>query len=197
MNKKISIIIPCYNEEDNIELLYEKLNNTLIKIDNFNFEYLFIDDGSTDSTLIRLMKLSNYDNKLKIISLSRNFGIHASITAGIENVIESECVIIISADLQEPPEKISEMIELWKIKNEVVWAIRKKRSQSFLSKFFSTIFYKFFIKGSGLKNYPIDGPACFFLLDKNSKKKLYILTQNFIRNPKIILRKPCVHFKDR
>jgi dolichol-phosphate mannosyltransferase len=163
---KITIVIPSYNEERNLTELWRKLNKTTEEIGSCSFHYLFIDDGSTDKTFEKIKTLADENNKIRAIKLSRNFGSHIAITAGIENSTGSDASIVISADLQEPPELIESLINKWREGFEVVWTVREKRSQSVIGKLFSKTFYKLFISGSGLKDYPKEGPSGFFLLDK-------------------------------
>ena len=164
--KSITIIIPCYNEYENINELIIELNKATKKISNIIFTYLFIDDGSSDQTFQYIKQHSIKNKKIQALRLSRNFGSHVAISAGIEYTTQSNAVIIISSDLQEPPELITDFVKKWNEGYKVVWGIRKKRSQSFLRKLFSKIFYAFFVRASNLKNYPKEGPSCFFLLDK-------------------------------
>jgi dolichol-phosphate mannosyltransferase len=164
-------VIPCYNEERNVSDLLLRMYRVLGETKSFSFCYLFVDDGSSDSTFEKIRTLSKENAKIKAIKLSRNFGSHIAITAGIENVENSDAVIVISADLQEPPELIEKLLAKWKEGFEVVWTIRERRAQSIISRFFSKTFYKLFIKGSGLKNYPKEGPSGFFLLDKKVIKQ--------------------------
>ncbi len=167
MNRKsITIVVPCFNEQDNLEKLILKLDQVTGALHGVDFTYLLVDDGSADKTFSVIRSLGLADPKIKAIQLSRNFGSHIAISAGIENAANMDAVIVISADLQEPPELIGELIEKWQEGFEVVWTIRKKRAQSFLGKFLSRTFYKLFIKASGLKNYPKEGPSAFFLFDK-------------------------------
>ena len=107
--KKISIVVPCYNEEDVIELFYKELNNTLNLIKNYSYEIVFVNDGSKDNTIKILKQLKQSDDNVRIISFSRNFGKEAGIFAGLENS-KGDFVVIIDADLQHPPKKIIEMI---------------------------------------------------------------------------------------
>ena len=166
IKKNISIVIPCYNEEKNLHLLTQKLFQETTKLKNYNFNFLFVDDGSSDNTFEVIENLSKTDKMIKGIKLSRNFGSHIAISAGIENVENSDSVIVISADLQEPPEIIKKLLIKWNEGFDVVWSLRNKRSQSLISKFFSFLFYKLFVNFSDLKNYPKKGPSSFFLLDK-------------------------------
>lgn len=167
MNQKsITIVVPCFNEQDNLEKLILKLDQVTGIIPGVTFIYLLVDDGSADNTFSVIKSLGQSHSHITAIQLSRNFGSHIAISAGIENARNMDAVIVISADLQEPPELIGELIAKWQEGYEVVWTIREKRAQSFVGKFLSKTFYKLFIKASGLKNYPKEGPSAFFLFDK-------------------------------
>jgi dolichol-phosphate mannosyltransferase len=163
--KTINIIVPCYNEEKNLERLLLKLNEVL-KLPGYKFNYLFVDDGSTDGTFEYLKERSRSKKNIRVLSLSRNFGSHIGISAGIENSTDVDAIILLPADLQEPPELIPELLKKWEEGNEVVWTIRESRAQSPLSKLFSLAFYNIFVGGSNLRNYPKEGPSAYFLLDK-------------------------------
>ncbi len=162
----ITIVVPCFNEEKNLEQLIIKLDQATGSIPGITFRYLLVDDGSADATFETIRSLSKTNSKIRALQLSRNFGSHIAISAGIEHVADSDAAIVISADLQEPPELIGELIKKWKEGYEVVWTIREKRAQSVIGKVLSKSFYKLFIKASGLKNYPKEGPSAFFLFDK-------------------------------
>jgi polyisoprenyl-phosphate glycosyltransferase len=168
--KIINIIVPCYNEEKNLERLLLNLDEVLT-IPGHKFNYLFVDDGSSDDTFGYLAEISLGRKNLRVLKLSRNFGSHIAISAGIEHSMDADAVIVLPADLQEPPELIPELLLKWEEGNEVVWTIREKRAQSAIGKLFSSAFYKLFIKGSNLINYPKEGPSGFFLLDKKVCKQ--------------------------
>ena len=126
MTDKISVIIPCFNESENINNTYERIKENVKKITE-NFELIFVDDGSTDNSFSKLFSLSNKDKNLKIIKLSRNFGHQNAIFAGLENA-SGDCIIIIDADLQDPPELFNAMFKKWKDENyQVVYGVRKKK----------------------------------------------------------------------
>jgi glycosyltransferase involved in cell wall biosynthesis len=163
--KTINIIVPCYNEEKNLEKLLSKLDQ-VITTSGYKFNYLFVDDGSSDGTFAYLEERARTRRNIRILKLSRNFGSHIGISAGIENSTDVDAVIILPADLQEPPELIPELLKKWEEGNEVVWTIREKRAQSLLGKLFSHTFYKIFISGSNLRNYPKEGPSAYLLLTK-------------------------------
>ena len=125
--KKISVVIPMYCEEEVVGICYKRVVNNLKKLsDKYSYEIIFINDGSKDSTLEILKKIASNDNNVKIISFSRNFGHQAAVTAGIRNVT-GDAIIIMDADLQDPPELFEGMIEKWEEGYEVVYGKRKTR----------------------------------------------------------------------
>lgn len=125
--KKISVVIPMYYEEEVVDICYKRVVNNLKKLsDKYSYEIIFINDGSKDSTLEILKKIASNDDNVKIISFSRNFGHQAAVTAGIRNVT-GDSIIIMDADLQDPPELFEGMIEKWEEGYEVVYGKRKTR----------------------------------------------------------------------
>lgn len=125
--KKISVVIPMYCEEEVVDICYKRVINNLKKLsDKYSYEIIFINDGSKDSTLEILKKIASNDDNVKIISFSRNFGHQAAVTAGIRNVT-GDAIIIMDADLQDPPELFEGMIEKWEEGYEVVYGKRKTR----------------------------------------------------------------------
>ncbi len=139
MNKKISVVIPAYFEELVIEACYNRLTAAL---ENFDFELIFVDDGSKDNTLIILKALAVKDARVKVISFSKNFGHQSAVTAGL-HFAKGDAVVIIDADLQDPPELIPDMIALWQDGNDVVYAKRKKRKgESLFKRISAKVFYR-------------------------------------------------------
>ena len=124
--KKISIIIPAYNEEESLPFLYERLEKLMNEINNYEFEVLFVNDGSKDKTLAILEEIASKDKNVKVISFARNFGHQCAVTAGLQYVT-GDAIVIIDADLQDPPELIPEMLKLWEEGNEVIYGKRKTR----------------------------------------------------------------------
>ncbi len=118
---KISIIIPCYNEEKSLPLFYEELNKNMNQFENVDFELIFVNDGSTDGTLTYLKNLANEDLHVNYISFSRNFGKESAIFAGLEHA-SGDLVTLMDADLQDPPSLLLEMYE--SVKNEDFDAVR-------------------------------------------------------------------------
>lgn len=127
--KKISIVVPCYNEEDVLKIFYTELMGVIKKIQNdYEFEIIFVDDGSKDKTLKILKDLRNEYENIKIISFSRNFGKESAMYAGLSNSI-GDLVVLIDADLQHPPTTILTMLEEIKNGYDMVATKRKDRKR--------------------------------------------------------------------
>lgn len=140
--KKISVIIPMYYEEEVVEECYNKMKNVLENLKDYDYEIICINDGSKDKTLDILEKIANKDNKVKVLSFSRNFGHQPAVTAGLKYVT-GDCAIVIDADLQDPPELIPHMIKLWEEGNEVIYGKRKTREGESIFKLLTAkMFYK-------------------------------------------------------
>jgi glycosyltransferase involved in cell wall biosynthesis len=140
--KKITILVPAYNEEEVINIFYERVVKVINSITNYDFELLFINDGSKDNTLKILEDIAQKDKKVKIISFSRNFGHQCAVTAGL-NEATGDAIIIIDSDLQDPPELIPEMIKLWENGNDVIYGKRTKRKgESHFKLLTARMFYK-------------------------------------------------------
>lgn len=138
---ELSVVIPVYNEQEIIPHLYSRLQKA-VELVTPNYELIFINDGSKDATLFKLLELSKIDNKVKFISLSRNFGHQIAVTAGLEHS-NGMSVVIIDGDLQDPPELIPEMYQKYKEGNEVVYAKRvKRKGESLFKRFTAKIFYR-------------------------------------------------------
>ena len=140
--KKISVVIPMYYEEEVANECYNRMKKNLNELSQYDYEIIFVNDGSKDKTLEILQDIAKQDKKVKIVSFSRNFGHQAAVTAGLK-YITGDCGIIIDADMQDPPEVIKDMIKLWEEGNEVIYAKRKKREGETAFKLFTaTMFYK-------------------------------------------------------
>lgn len=142
--KILSVIVPCYNEEAVIENTHQRLSDVLSKLVEFQFEIIYVNDGSTDKTLTCLDKIASEDKAVKILSFSRNFGHQPAISAGLAHCSGS-VAIIIDADLQDPPELISKMIDMWKKDFQVVYGKRRTRKEEGWFKLLSAKFFYRFI----------------------------------------------------
>ncbi|SDM69879.1 dolichol-phosphate mannosyltransferase [Bacillus sp. OK048] len=157
----LSIIIPVYYNEQNIPFLFDKLREKILTNPNYDYELIFVDDGSGDSSYEELKKLRNQNSKVKLIKLSRNFGSHTAILAGL-TYASGDCATVIAADLQDPPEIINRMFEKWTEGNQVVLAVREDREESFTQKLFSNTYYKL-MRRYALVNMPEGGFDCFLI----------------------------------
>ncbi len=140
--KKISVLVPCFNEEQSLPLLYPELKKLMDGDTAYEWEVLFVNDGSYDGTLDLLRQYRSQDERINYVSLTRNFGKEAAMLAGFDYVT-GDCMVIIDADLQDPPELIPEMIKWWEQGYEDVYARRKSRGrESWLRKHLSMMFYR-------------------------------------------------------
>jgi len=147
--KDISIIIPVYNESKNILVIYSRLKEILNKLE-LMWEIIFVNDGSNDDSVFIIRDLSKRDSNIKLISLTRNFGQQAALTAGMD-FAEGNAVITMDCDLQDPPEIIPEMIKNWKNGYHIVFARRKIRSDKFMKKYTAILYYKLLYKFAEIK----------------------------------------------
>lgn len=137
----LSIVVPMYNEAENIGPFYERLKKVLDNIGE-PYEIICVNDGSTDATLENLLKLREKDSNIKVVDLSRNFGKEIALTAGLD-FSSGMAVIPIDADLQDPPELIPQLVAKWKEGYEVVYAVRKSRlGESLFKKLTAHLFYR-------------------------------------------------------
>lgn len=139
--KKCTIMIPCYNEEKSLPFLFDELFELINSLKNYEWEFLFINDGSSDRTLDIIKEISIKSEVVKYIDLSRNFGKENAMLAGFDYA-DGDCLVILDADLQHPPKLIVEMLRLWESGYEDVYAKRIEREdQGFLRKYFSELFH--------------------------------------------------------
>ena len=171
--KKVSIVICAYNEEEAIPKLYERLSEIINKIKNYEFEILFINDGSKDRTLEIIKELRKNDKRVCYVDFSRNFGKEIAMIAGLDYAT-GDSLIFMDADLQDPPELIPEFIKYWEEGYDDVYGRRKTRTgESFLKKFTSKMYYKILQKSTRIEIQKDTGD--FRLLDRrcvNALKKL-------------------------
>ena len=137
----LSVVVPIFNEEENIRLLHERLCGVVKKL-NTELEFIFVNDGSRDNSLAIIKLLAASHSNVKFIDFSRNFGHQIAVTAGLD-IAKGDAVVIIDADLQDPPELIAEMFAKWQEGFEVVYAKRKeRRGENFFKKFSAKLFYR-------------------------------------------------------
>ena len=140
--KKISVIIPAYNEEESIIPLYKRIFSVMNNMTEYQFEILFINDGSKDKTIEIIKLLRKEDNRVCYVDFSRNFGKEIAMIAGLDYAT-GDCIIFMDADLQDPPELIPELVKYWEEGYDDVYAKRKSRKgETWLKKFTSKMYYK-------------------------------------------------------
>lgn len=160
---KLSIVVPVYYNELNIPHTIPRLQELQHIMPECDFEFVFVDDGSKDNSFPLLMEAREQDPRIKVIKLSRNFGSMSAIQAGLRYTT-GDCVGIIAADLQDPPEMFKEMVEHWKSGKKVVLGTRADREESYSQKMFSNTYY-YLLEKLALKGYP-KGGFDFLLIDK-------------------------------
>lgn len=175
-NKIISVSIPCYNEQDNVNLAYNRLKKVFSKISRYDYEFIFIDNGSLDKTRELILKLAKKDKKVKGIFLSRNFGPEPSGRVGLDYAT-GDAFIGIGCDLQDPPELIHQFIKKWEEGYDVVVGVYKKVNSGFLMKFIRGFFYSFFNKISNTQ-IPVNAVG-YGLFDKKVVSALKKLPEKF------------------
>ena len=160
----ISLIIPVYNEVDNLKPLYIRLVSVIEKIDKESFEFIFIDDCSTDGTSLILQEIAQRDERVEIIRFSKNYGSHAAVSAGLQ-FCRGDAAVMIAADLQDPPEIIPDLISKWENGFRIVWGVRKNREgEKFIPRAFSRLFYFLMNHLTDIRQAPTG--ADVFLIDR-------------------------------
>lgn len=176
-NKKIiSILVPCYNEEVVLNQFYQRLSQVITNIPRYDFQFMFINDGSKDRTLDIMRELHEKDGRVSYVNLSRNFGKEIAMIAGID-YLTGDVAIIMDADLQDPPELIPEMISWWEKGYQDVSAKRRSRAgESFFKKWSSHAFYTILQKMSSVPMQRDVGD--FRLLDKQCLNALRLMRES-------------------
>ena len=171
--KKISIIIPAYNEEESLPMLRGRIEKLMDSMKNYEFEILFVNDGSKDRTIEIIKKMREEDTRFNYVDFSRNFGKEIAMIAGLDYAT-GDCVIFMDADLQDPPELIPELVKYWEQGYDDVYAKRRSRKgETWLKKFTSKMYYKVLQKTTRIEIQKDTGD--FRLLDRrcvNALKKL-------------------------
>lgn len=171
---ELSVVIPIFNEQKIIDELYNRLKETVSKITE-NYEFIFVNDGSKDHSLLELLKLSEQDHRVFYINFSRNFGHQIAVTAGLD-ICQGKAVVIIDGDLQDPPELIAEMYQKYQEGYDIVYAKREKRiGESFFKKITAKMFYRVMKKITSI-DIPLD-TGDFRLIDSKVVKYLKLMPE--------------------
>lgn len=168
---KISIVVPVYFNQDNLKPLYADLSVKLLNHDEYEWEIVMVNDGSKDDSYAVMKELAEKDKRIKIYSLSRNFGSHAAILCGLSKCT-GDCAVVKAADLQEPTEMVLDMVDSWRKGNNVVLAVRKERQEGKGQTLFANLYY-WLVRKAALPDMP-SGGFDVYLLDR---KVIHVLMQ--------------------
>lgn len=175
MDKKISIIVPCYNEQETVNRFYEEIKRITDDILGYTFEFIYVNDGSKDQTASFVKRLHNQDKRVCLIDFSRNFGKEAAMLAGMEQAT-GEAIVIMDVDLQDPPELLPQMIKLYEEGYENIYTRRRNRKgEPPIRSFFANIFYKVSNRMSDVEI--IDGARDYRLLSRRVVEELVRLKE--------------------
>jgi polyisoprenyl-phosphate glycosyltransferase len=159
-----SVVVPVYNERDNVRPMYDALSALAATEPTLDWEFLFVEDGSTDDTFERLADLNGMDPRVKVARLSRNYGSHVAAAAGLQ-LASGDAAVIMAADLQDHPREISRFLVKWREGFHVVWGVRASRRDPRFYRFLAAL-YSTVIRRVALPNYPAMGTGSFCLLDR-------------------------------
>ena len=155
----ISVVVPALDEADNVPGLLDRFAAMAAGHDRYSFELIVVDDGSGDGTAERILTLAPPDGRVTVIRLSRSFGSHYAISAGLSRC-RGDAAVVLGADLQEPPSLVDEFIAGWENGSDVVWGVRRSRvGRSALQELMSRAFSLLFTRYADLENYPPEGPS--------------------------------------
>jgi polyisoprenyl-phosphate glycosyltransferase len=173
--KTVSVVIPCFNESEVIASTQNELDRCLSPSQKFNFEFIFVDDGSRDGTSSILRDIRKRDPRVRLIRFSRNFGHQAAVSAGIDHAF-GDAVAIMDADLQDPPEVLLAMLEKWHEGFEVVYGVRRNRKESLFKRACYRIFYRVWQRMADIE-VPVDS-GDFCVMDRQVADVLRGLPEN-------------------
>jgi glycosyltransferase involved in cell wall biosynthesis len=176
----VSVVVPVYNERESLPALTSRLRVTLEEVAGESFEILLVDDGSSDGSAELMDAAAQADPRVRVLHLSRNFGHQAALQAGLDRA-QGRAVILMDADLQDPPELLPEFLRLWREGNDVVYAIRKNRKEGALKRLAYAAFYRT-LQATAEIDTPLDA-GDFCLLDARVVRALVALPerQRFLR----------------
>jgi polyisoprenyl-phosphate glycosyltransferase len=175
LSRTVSVVVPCFNESEVISSTHGELDRCLGASQNFDFEFIFVDDGSSDGTAAILRDIRKRDPRVKLIRFSRNFGHQAAVSAGIDHAF-GDAVAIMDADLQDPPEVLLAMLEKWREGFEVVYGVRRKRKEGIFKRFCYRAFYRIWQWMADI-HVPLDS-GDFCVMDRQVAEVLRSLPEN-------------------
>lgn len=176
----LSVVVPVLNERQVLDAFYERTKSVLESLEGLDHEILFVDDGSTDGSYERLVELTEEDARVRVLKLSRNFGHQIAITAGVDRA-RGDAVVLIDADLQDPPELIADFVEAWRAGYDVVYGVRTEREGETRGKLFTArMFYRLLARFTEIDippnvgDFRLIGPAALTQLRKLREKDRFV-----------------------
>jgi glycosyltransferase involved in cell wall biosynthesis len=160
----ISIVVPVFNEEDNLLRFHEAVTAVMRSIGAYDWEFVFVDDGSRDRSFAILEELRARDPRVMGLRFARNFGSHIAIAAGVD-YCRGDCAVIMAADLQDPPELIREFVAKWREGYDIVWGARTGRDDGMLRSWLMALFYRA-VRRFAIPTYPKGGTGSFCLVSR-------------------------------
>lgn len=164
MNKLLSLIVPVFNEEEVLPASYARMSAAMQALTGYDYEIIYVNDGSRDGTMKQLRAIAKEHKEVRVISFSRNFGHQLAVTAGMDNA-RGDALIIIDADLQDPPEVIAELVKAWENGADIAYGKRLKREGETVFKKFTAFCYYRLLNAMSAYHIPLD-TGDFRLLDK-------------------------------
>ena len=176
--KKITIITPCFNEENNVEICAQELKNVMnLKLPGYDYEHIFADNSSTDSTLLKLRGLAAQDSRIKVISNSRNVGPFRNMWNAMKSASGDAIIPLLPADLQDPPDVIPDLVKNWENGYLVTYGVRSNRQETFVLRFARSIYYRI-IRKFASDAIPINSGE-FLLADKKVIQSILVLDDQY------------------
>ena len=160
----IAIVVPVFNEQDNLRPFYEAVTAVIRSVPEYDWEFMFVDDGSRDGSFEQLRIVRGQDERVQALRFPRNFGSHVAIAAGID-YCRGDAAIVMAADLQDPPALIREFVDRWRSGYDVVWGARTGRDESALRSYGMAMFYRL-VRRFAIPSYPKGGTGSFCLISR-------------------------------
>jgi glycosyltransferase involved in cell wall biosynthesis len=160
----ITIVVPVFNEHDNIRPFYEAVSVVIRSVPEYDWEFMFVDDGSRDGSFEVLSALRDRDHRVQALRFPRNFGSHVAIAAGID-YCRGDAAVVMAADLQDPPALIREFVERWRRGHDIVWGARTGRDDNPLRSYAIAMFYRL-VRRFAIPTYPRGGTGSFCLISR-------------------------------
>jgi len=177
-DKTIELVVPAFNEERNLERFYTEVARVFdTRLPELRWRVMFVDDGSTDGSWPLLTDLARKHDNVRALRLNRNYGAHVAISAGM-NAAEANAVVIIAADLQDPPATIEEFVRRWNEGHRVVWGVRAARQEALHRRMFSRVFH-LLVRRYALPTYPSHGTGSFCLVDRSVVQNVRRMREDF------------------